>query len=274
VAPNTSQTNNTGYLLPSTETEWTRQKTQAEVWLPAAEMLLGIAGVRKGARAIDVGCGAAGVLEPLSRLVGEAGQVVGLDHSFEALTAAQQLVLEKDLLNVDFKLADAWRTGLPSGQFDFVHSRFLIAPVGRGPELAAEMRRLAKPGGVVAFQEPDASSWHCHPYSRAWERLREATLAAFELKGGNFNAGQQLYDIARGAGLQKIQLRAHLRVLKSHEPYAQLPAQFARLLRPVITGAGVMTDRELDELLMALPNPDGFAVSFTLVQVWGRTPLA
>jgi ubiquinone/menaquinone biosynthesis C-methylase UbiE len=46
------------------------------------------AGIRQGARAIDVGCGQLGALGILADLVGPSGVVVGLDASPDALAAA------------------------------------------------------------------------------------------------------------------------------------------------------------------------------------------
>ena len=50
--------------------------------------------------------------------------------------------------------ADAASTGLPSDSFDFVHERMLLLNVTSPQDIVAEMTRLARPGGVVALQEP------------------------------------------------------------------------------------------------------------------------
>jgi ubiquinone/menaquinone biosynthesis C-methylase UbiE len=47
------------------------------------------AGLRSGARAVDVGCGQLGALPVLAEMVGPRGVVVGLDSSPGALAAAR-----------------------------------------------------------------------------------------------------------------------------------------------------------------------------------------
>lgn len=48
-----------------------RLRSQAEVWEPAADAFLAELGISPGSRVLDLGCGAMGVLKPLSRLVGD-----------------------------------------------------------------------------------------------------------------------------------------------------------------------------------------------------------
>lgn len=58
--------NNPGYLLASGP-ELERLRLQAKMWEPEAERCLDLVGIRDGWHCIDLGCGAQGVLEPLSR---------------------------------------------------------------------------------------------------------------------------------------------------------------------------------------------------------------
>ncbi len=58
------------YLLASNSDEMQRLRLQAQVWEPAATEFLAGLNISPGSRVLDLGCGAMGVLEPLSRLVG------------------------------------------------------------------------------------------------------------------------------------------------------------------------------------------------------------
>ena len=68
-----------GYRLGTGPTEIEHLVAQAEVYTAAAEEMLDRIGLRKGATAIDVGCGVQGILHVLRERVGPAGRVVGLD---------------------------------------------------------------------------------------------------------------------------------------------------------------------------------------------------
>jgi ubiquinone/menaquinone biosynthesis C-methylase UbiE len=98
-----------------------------------------------------------GILGPLSRRVGPQGHVIGVDTDAKQLAAAREFVHESKLGNVEILELDAYRTNLPRESFDFTHTRFVFAPVGRDDELLQEMLGLTRPGGIIAIQEPDAT---------------------------------------------------------------------------------------------------------------------
>ena len=157
------------YLLAGGAAELERLRLQARVWEPEAEAMLDRIGVVPDAQCIDLGCGAMGILGPLSRRVGPSGHIVGVDLDAKQLAGARAFVTEAGLSNVEILELDAYRTGLPAQAFDLVHVRFVFAPVGRDDELLREMLRLVRSGGVIAIQEPDASSWTCLPPRPSWD---------------------------------------------------------------------------------------------------------
>src|SRR5207247_9427073 len=67
------------YLLAGGAAELERLQLQARVWEPETEVMLEMIGVAPGWRCIDLGCGAMGLLGPLSRRVGPKAEVTGDD---------------------------------------------------------------------------------------------------------------------------------------------------------------------------------------------------
>lgn len=179
------------YLLAGGAAELERLQLQARVWEPEAERMLDLIGIAPGWRCLDAGCGAMGILGPLSRRVGPAGRVIGIDLEAQQLAAARAFIHDAGLENVEIVEQDAYHTAFPRGSFDLVHVRFVFAQVGRDEELLHEIVGLARPGGIVAIQEPDATCWTCVPAHPAWDRLKGAILTAFRLGGGDFNVGQR-----------------------------------------------------------------------------------
>src|SRR5919202_4893236 len=169
------------YLLSDAASELERLRLQARVWEPEAEAWLDLLGPMADWRCVDLGYGAMGILGPLARRVGPSGRVVGVDRDPLQLRGARDFVAGEGLADVEIVEADAYDCGavLPDGAFDLVHVRFLFAPAGRDARLLDEMWRLARPGGIVAIQEPDAAAWACYPPSDAWDRLKGAVLEAF-----------------------------------------------------------------------------------------------
>ena len=264
------------YLLKRDLGEMDRLRLQARVWEPEAERMFDEIGIRVGSSALDLGCGAMGVLAPLARRVGPQGRVVGLDTDLRQLEVAREYVAEEGLDCVEVADANAYETGWPDASFDLTHVRFLFAPLGRDEALLSEVLRLTRTGGVVALEEPDGASWSCWPESVAWNRLCTATFATFEHNGGDFHVGRRLYGMLKNAGLVDVQVRASVKAIECDHPYAQLPIQFGRSLREQIVRLGLMTSAELDEAIEqcaeSLMSQDRWTLSFTLVQAWGRKP--
>lgn len=267
---------NNYYLLAGGSAELERLRLQAQVWEPETEEMLDLIGVQSGWSCVDLGCGGMGILGPLSRRVGPRGCVIGVDTDAKQLAAVYDYVKENKLKNVTVLEQDAYRTTFPRESFDFTHVRFVFAPVGRDEELLREMLSLTRPGGVVAIQEPDASSWNCYPPHPAWGRLKETILSAFVRWGGDFNVGQRTYGMLRSAGLKNVQVRAAIVALQDNHPYMKSPLQFATSLRKRIVDGGILSESELDGLTaeceQIVNDPDTIVTSFTVTQVWGHKP--
>jgi SAM-dependent methyltransferase len=264
------------YLLAGSAHELDRLRVQAKVFEPATELWLDEIGIEPGWRCIDLGCGALGVIGPLARRAGPSGHVVGLDFDEKLLAAAGAFVTESGLGNIELLQGDAFATGLPAASFDFVHVRFLLAPLGRDDDLLREMYRLTRPGGVIGIQEPDSDALACWPRSVHFETLKRAILAAFRSGGGDFDAGRRTFGMLRGLGLEHVRLRATVVGLHGAHPYMRVPIQFASSLRSRIIDGGVLKTEELDAAIAGwereIPDPETTFTSFVVTQVSGRKP--
>jgi SAM-dependent methyltransferase len=261
------------YLLASPE-EKARLQLQVRVWESESEAMLDRIGVQPGWTCLDLGCGAMGILRLLSRRAGSQGRVVGMDADTSLLNAARAYVEDEGLTNVELREGDAHHTGLPYGTFDLVHERFVFPYVAVEKALG-EMIALAKPGGVIATEEPDQYSWNYYPESPQWPRLRQIIEAAFALRG-DINVGRRTYALLREAGLEDVTVRAGVLALQNSHPYMRLPIMGINAMRPHILKAGLSSDAELDALLAdverMVSDPQTMQITFTLVQVWGRKP--
>jgi SAM-dependent methyltransferase len=261
------------YLMAGQQSELERLRLQSRVWEPAGEWLLSRIGDGRKLRALDVGCGAMGWLRVLSRWVGADGEVVGTDVDDQMLQAAKELCSEESLSNVSIVRDDFFASSLPESSFDLVHLRFEVAPLGRGTEQVEIARRLAKPGGWIVLEDPDAGSWRENPLAPSAAYLRRLIVEAFARAGGDFNAGRRLPEYLRTVGIDPA-IHTECIALEGGHPYLQLPVQFATSLRPRLLT--LVDEPELDRLMEAakteLAEPTRWGTTFTLVQAWGRVP--
>lgn len=253
-----------------------RLRAQAAAIAFDAEVMLDRIGVGPGWRCLDLGCGAGGILELLGARVGPTGQVVGLDADPGMLGAARDWTRAHGLANVALVASDAYRPALRPEAFDLVHVRFLASTAGRADDLLREALVLVKPGGVLAFEEPDTETLNCYPPHPAWDRLKRVVQAAFESAGGDTRIGQRLYRLLRGAGLQEMRYRPFLVGVTRGEPMTDFLPATVESVRGTLLGKGLIGQSELEEALDAcrrhLANPDTVFTTYLVVQVWGRKP--
>lgn len=261
----------TNYVLAS-PTEHERLRLQARTWEPEAEAMLDQIGLQPGWRCLDMGCGAMGILGPLSRRVGADGQVIGIDTDAMQLAAVRDYVQREALANVEILEANIEQAGLPQGTFDFVHERLVFPHVAAPAALLQEMIALARPGGVIALQEGEQSSWNFYPTTASWLRLKGIIEAAFRLRT-DITLAQRTYAMLCQAGLQDVNVRAAIVALRHGHPYMRLPVVLVTTLRPLIVRAKLATEMELDDLLAhmerTLQDPETIHLTFTMIQVWG-----
>jgi SAM-dependent methyltransferase len=114
---------------------------------PPAARLVKFAGVRAGQRVLDVGCGTGVVAITAARM---GAKVTGIDLTPELLERARENSRIAGL-QVDWQEGDVEQLPFGDGVFDVVLSQFghMFAP--RPSVALAEMLRVLKPGGTIAF---------------------------------------------------------------------------------------------------------------------------
>lgn len=266
------------YALGSNPQESARLRRQSDELRSQSAELLGRIGLRPGQSAIDLGCGPSGILSLLSAAVSPGGRVVGLDADPAHTAMASQYASELGLSNVEVITAYARHTGLPADSFDLVHARTLLVTIPEPGEVLGEMVRLARPGGWVASQEPDAEVALCYPELSAWDRMREIFRAGFSRSGADVRTGRRLAEAYRQAGLADVEVAVHAPAYPAGHSRRTVIPDLVRSLRPVILELGLCDERELAELDRAvrehLADPRTLMMPHLLVVAWGRKPAA
>jgi SAM-dependent methyltransferase len=159
--------------------------------------LLDLAAPGAGARVLDFGCGT-GVLFPAMRA--RSLRVIGLDVSAEMLSLAPPVGERGGLLR-----ADGRSIPLADGSVDCVVCRGSIHHLPDREGVLAEIARVLKPGGVLAFSEPSndsplnrAARWAMYRASSAFHEDDEGFLRA-EVLPALDRAGFDV-EISRGFG--------------------------------------------------------------------------
>lgn len=136
-------------------------------------------GLSPGSHVLDLCCGAGASAIPAARAVGPAGRVTAIDVAEPLLRQARAKAAAEGLANIEFRRADATRTGLPAAGIDAVVCVFGVFFAADMPAFVAEMWRLVRPGGVLAI-----TTWGPGLFEPAntvfWESVRHVEPLLFK----------------------------------------------------------------------------------------------
>ncbi len=169
-------------------------------------------GVRPRIRIVDVGCGTGHFSRFLGRGLKGRGRVIGFDNRDVSLRAAEKETEREGLAeNIEYRRGDALHLPLPDDFADLVACRTLLMHLKQPLKAVREMRRIARPGRLVAAVETDYRM-RCYysPESRALDRLGRKVSEAWikglaKLDGKDYTIGSKLPTIFAKAGLVGIQ---------------------------------------------------------------------
>ncbi|MDI3385314.1 methyltransferase domain-containing protein [Streptomyces sp. B-S-A8] len=177
---------------------------RSHTWRTAANSAAYLVGaVKPHMRILDVGCGPGTITADLAALVPE-GHVTGVDAAPGVLEQARATAAERGLDNVEFAVADVHALGFPDDTFCVAHAHQVLQHVGDPVQALRELRRVVRPGGIVAVRDSDyaAMTWHPHtPGLDDWLELYERVARA---NGGEPDAGRRLKSWALEAGFTDI----------------------------------------------------------------------
>jgi ubiquinone/menaquinone biosynthesis C-methylase UbiE len=147
---------------------------------------------------LDVGCGPGNLTADLAGYV-RPGRAVGVDAAVEVIEVARSSNPE-----VEFAMGDAYQLDYPDGTFDVVHAHQVLQHLADPVAALVEMRRVAKPGGLIAARDGDYEAMIWYPQSTPLDRWLALYRTLARQNGGEPDAGRHLLAWARQAGFTDI----------------------------------------------------------------------
>jgi SAM-dependent methyltransferase len=159
--------------------------------------------LRPGMSLLDIGCGPGTLTADLAARVAP-GQVLAVDVSAAVIAEAEGHARKMGATNLTFAVGDFRSAGLAAGSFDVVHAHQVLQHLRDPVGALTEMRRLVRPGGVVAARDGDYSAMVWAPPDAQLDRWREIYLAATRRNGAEADAGRWLLHWANEVGFPDI----------------------------------------------------------------------
>lgn len=264
------------YLLARGTAGADRLRLLDRVTWPTTRALLRLAGLRRGLRCLDLGCGIGEVTFRLARWTGPAGQAVGVDSDGPFLTIAQERAA-RSRLPVRFVQADARRPEGAGTDFDLAFARFLLTHLPDPPAALGAMAAALRPGGVVAVEDIEFRGHFCHPPSAAFSGYVALYQETARRRGGDPEIGPRLPGLLRAAGLADVRWRMVQPVFPGDgSEGARVAAVTLMQIRAAVTAAGLATGDEVDALAAELEklahDPASLLSLPRLFQAWARVP--
>lgn len=219
--------------------------------MPLAPQLADLAEVTQGQRALDVGCGTGALTGELVGRLG-AGAVTAVDPSHPFVAAVRDRHPD-----VHVEHAAAEELPFPDGAFDVTLAQ-LVVHFMRDPTIGlAEMRRVCRPGGVVATCVWDHAGGH-GPLSTFWQVARDLDLGVADESTLAGARQGHLAALMTGAGLHEVE-EATLSVEVAHSTFEEWWEPYTMGVGPAGSYVAGLSDerrRELREACRrALPAP-------------------
>lgn len=275
----TSARSTPAYVLGHADAELQRLAEQSAFYADLTEDAFRRAGLAPGMRVLDVGCGAGDVSLLTARMVGPAGEVLGIDRSPDAVATAQRRADALGVACARFTVSELDALPPDAAGFDAVVGRLVLL---YHPDPAAAVRalaRLARPGGILVFQEFDMRAARSWPVVPTYERCCARIIALYERAGLEPDMGSKLFGAFVRAGLPAPTMIGAARVEGGANSYVYryIAATMGSLL-PMFERFGVATAEEVDvDTLEARMRAEAVAGASSLVlpmlvAAWVRTP--
>ena len=157
-----------------------------------------------GLRLLDVGCGPGTITLDLARRIAP-GWTVGVDREASVVSEARLLLESQPIAGVEFRTADEYALQFDEESFDVVHAHQLLQHLTDPVAALIEMRRVLRPGGVLAVRDSDYGGFVWAPSDRRLDRWMELYHDVCRHNGADADAGRHLLGWAQAAGFTEIQ---------------------------------------------------------------------
>lgn len=221
-----------------------------------------IAHLHPGLRVLDAGCGPGTITADLATRVAP-GEVIGIDESAEIIERAAADYGE----TAAFRVGDVYALDADDDSFDIVHAHQLLQHLRDPVAALAEMRRVVRPGGIVAVRDADYGAMAWAPQSAGLDRWMALYRAMTANNGQNADAGRHLLGWAHAAGFTTVRVTSSNWTFADPEarrwwadPWADRVRHSS--YRTTALEQGLADDAELEAIAAAwhawAAHPDGF----------------
>ena len=137
---------------------------------------------------LDVGCGPGTITVDLAASVGP-GRVTGVDREPAVVAEATGLLEASATGNLEFVTGDVYSLGFDDQSFDVAHAHQVLQHLTDPVAALVEMRRVLRPGGILAVRDSDYGGFVWAPADPVLDRWLELYHQVCSRNGADADAG-------------------------------------------------------------------------------------
>ena len=154
-----------------------------------------------GLELLDVGCGPGSITAEFAAQVAPDGRVLGIDNSAEVIDRARSVFGDS---GATFQAMDLYDLDIADDSYDIAHAHQVLQHVSDPVAALREMKRVVRPGGIVAVRDADYAGMHWAPHSPQMDAWMSVYRQVAKANGAEPDAGRFLVRWAREAGLSDV----------------------------------------------------------------------
>ena len=228
---------------------------------------------------LDCGCGPGSITLDFASLLSE-GFAKGIDIEPSQVKYSKKLMEERKVQNAAFQTANILNLPFEDDAFDVAFTHAVLWTVKDPFAAIQELKRVVKPGGIIASREPSSEGLLYYPESKVFEKALRLQFQAQGALGSDRNLGKKLSYYFSQANLNEIKLSVSSDVYSSPEKRHQLAqysiaawsdAPWSEHIR-AMSWASESDITSFQQALLDWQGSEGAFVSATWCQAIGQVP--
>lgn len=252
-------------VLASRQVAYLDRAAASDIGRQYKQGLLGALHLAEGHSVLDVGCGPGTDLLALADAVGRTGVVIGVDREPEMLRRARQRT--RAYPQVKIQAGDAHALPLHDASLDRARADRVLQHLADPSRAVTELRRVLRPGSLVALAEPDWDTLAIDAADTATSRAYTRYVATRVVR--NATIGRHLGRLLHHAGFIVESVDATVALFQDYnctETILRIPAVAERAWQ-----AGAL-DEQLARAWLVDLTDGPFLAAFTFFTAIGRVP--